>query len=63
MRRRIKFAKAQVRIGVEHPFGVIEREICYTKVRFGGLAKIIAQQTTLFALSNLWMVGKRLMNA
>ena len=29
--------------------------------RFRGLAKNIAQQTTLFALSNLWMVRNRLM--
>jgi transposase, IS5 family len=26
------------------------------------LAKNIAQQTTLFALSNLWMVRKRMLN-
>ncbi|TPG88789.1 IS5/IS1182 family transposase, partial [Pseudomonas caspiana] len=40
---------------------VIKRQFGYTKVRFRGLAKNIAQQTTLFALSNLWMVRKRLM--
>jgi transposase, IS5 family len=41
---------------------VIKRPFGYTKVRFRGLAKNIAQQTTLFALSNLWMVRKRMLN-
>jgi IS5 family transposase len=61
MRRKIEYAKAQVRAKVEHPFRVIKRQFGYTKVRFRGLSKNIAQQTTLFALSNLWMVRKRLM--
>lgn len=61
MRRKVEYAKAQVRAKVEHPFRVIKRQFGYTKVRFRGLAKNIAQQTTLFALSNLWMVRKRLM--
>ena len=54
MRRKIEYAKAQVRAKVEHPFRVIKRQFGYTKVRFRGLSKNIAQQTTLFALSNLW---------
>jgi IS5 family transposase len=61
MRRKIKYAKGQVRAKVEHPFLVIKRQFGYTKVRFRGLSKKITQQTTLFALSNLWMVRKRLM--
>jgi IS5 family transposase len=32
-------------------------------VRFRGLAKNTAQQVTLFALSNLWMVRKQLLIA
>ncbi|WP_366548325.1 transposase, partial [Pseudomonas amygdali] len=63
MRRKIEYAKAQVRAKVEHPFRVIKRQFGYTKVRFRGLAKNNAQQTTMFALSNLWMVRKRLLNA
>ncbi|NNA68313.1 IS5/IS1182 family transposase, partial [Pseudomonas gessardii] len=42
-----------------HPFRVIKRQFGYTKVRFRGLVKNTAQQTTLFALSNLWMMRKR----
>nr|WP_256211723.1 MULTISPECIES: transposase [Pseudomonas] len=56
-----EYAKAQVRAKVEHPFRVIKRQFGYTKVRFRGLSKNIAQQTTLFALSNLWTVRNRLM--
>lgn len=63
MRRKIEYAKAQVRAKVEHPFRVIKCQFDYTKVRFRGLVKNTAQQTTLFALSNLWMVRKRLLNA
>ncbi|WP_442966356.1 IS5 family transposase [Pseudomonas sp. Y39-6] len=63
MRRKIEYAKAQVRAKVEHPFRVIKRQFGYTKVRFRGLVKNTAQQTTLFALSNLWMMRKRLLNA
>ncbi len=61
MRRKIECAKAQVRAKVDHPFRVIKCPFGYTKVRFRGLAKNIAPQTTLFALSNRWMVRNRLM--
>jgi IS5 family transposase len=53
-------AKARIRAFVEHPFRVIKRQFGYTKVRFKGLAKNTAQVVTLFALSNLWMVRKKL---
>ena len=61
MRRNIEYAKAQVRAKVEHLFRVIKHKFGYTKVCFRGLAKNIAQQITLLALSNLWMVRNRLM--
>ena len=63
LRRQIEYAKAQVRAKVEHPFRVIKRQFGYTKVRFRGLMKNAAQQATLFALSNLWMMRKRLLVA
>jgi IS5 family transposase len=53
--------KASVRAKVEHPFGVIKRQFGHVKVRYRGLAKNTAQLFTLFALSNLWMVRKRLL--
>ncbi len=54
---------SQVRAKVEHPFRVIKRQFGYVKVRYRGLAKNAAQQTTLFALSNLWMVRAKLMKS
>jgi IS5 family transposase len=53
--------KARVRAKVEHPFRVIKRQFGFTKVRYRGLAKNTAQIVTLFALSNLWMARRLLM--
>jgi IS5 family transposase len=53
--------KSRIRARVEHPFRVIKRQFGYVKVRYRGLAKNHAQVLTLFALSNLWMVRKRLL--
>lgn len=53
--------KVSVRAKVEHPFRVIKRQFGFTKVRYRGLAKNTAQIVTLFALSNLWMARRRLM--
>jgi len=54
-------AKARIRAKVEHPFRVIKRQFGYVKVKYRGLAKNTANLVTLFALSNLWMVRKRLL--
>jgi IS5 family transposase len=56
----IERLKARVRAKVEHPFRVIKRQFGHTKVRYRGLAKNAAQLFTLFMLSNLWMVRKKL---
>jgi IS5 family transposase len=53
--------KASVRAKVEHPFRVIKRQFGHVKVRYRGLAKNTAQLVTLFALSNLWMARKRVL--
>ena len=53
--------KARIRAKVEHPFGVIKRQFGYTKVRYRGLKKNTLQLKTLFALSNLWMVRRTLL--
>lgn len=52
--------KASVRAKVEHPFRVLKCQFGFTKVRYMGLAKNTSQLLTLFALSNLWMVRKRI---
>ena len=58
---RVERRKASIRARVEHPFRVIKRQFGLMKVRFRGLAKNTAHVITLFALSNLWMVRRRLM--
>ena len=58
----IEKLKASVRAKVEHPFRVIKRQFGFVKVRYRGLAKNTAQLHTLFALSNLWMVRKRVIH-
>jgi len=60
-KREIERVKAQARAKVEHPFRVIKRQFGHVKNRFRGLVKNTAHLTTLFALSNLWMVRKKLM--
>jgi len=55
---KLEKTKASIRAKVEHPF--LKRQFGYVKVRYRGLAKNTAQIKTLFALSNLWMVRKRI---
>ena len=57
----IEKIKAGVRAKVEHPFRVIKRQFGHVKTRYRGLAKNTAQLITLFALSNLWMVRRSLL--
>jgi IS5 family transposase len=59
---KLEHVKASIRAKVEHPFRVIKRQFGHVKVRYRGLAKNTAQLHTLFALSNLWMVRRRLLN-
>jgi len=58
----IEKLRASVRAKVEHPIRVIKRQFGFVKVRYRGLAKNTAQLHTLFALSNLWMVRKRVIH-
>lgn len=53
--------KASMRAKVEQPFRVIKQQFGYAKVRYRGLEKNTARLTMLFALSNLWMARKRIM--
>ena len=59
---KLEQAKASIRAKVEHPFRVNKRQFGFVKVKYRGLAKNTANLVTLFALSNLWMVRKRLLN-
>ena len=60
---RIERLKAGIRAKVEHPFRILKRQFGYLKTRYRGLAKNIAQITTLLALGNLWMMCKALHKA
>ena len=53
--------KARIRAKVEHPFRAIKRQFGHVKVRSRGMGKNTAQLHTLFALSNLWMVRRTLL--
>ena len=53
--------KAGIRAKVEHPFRVLKRQFGYTKVKYQGLAKNTANLQTLFALVNLWLARKRIL--
>jgi IS5 family transposase len=58
---KLEQTKARIRAKVEHPFRVIKRQFGYTKVKYRGLAKNTANLMTLFALSNLWMARRSLL--
>lgn len=45
------------------PLRVIKRQFGFTKTRYRGLKKNTVQLTTLFALSNLWRVRSKLLEA
>jgi IS5 family transposase len=55
--------KASIRAKVEHPFRVLKRQFGHVKVRYRGLTKNTAQLHTMFALSNLWMARRPLMES
>lgn len=52
---------ASIRAIGEHPFRILKRQFGYTKVRYRGLDKNIAQLYTLFALGNLFQVRRALL--
>ena len=53
--------KARIRAQVEPPFRVIKCQFGHRKTRYRGLAKNTSQLLVMFALSNLWMVRKRIL--
>jgi transposase, IS5 family len=52
---------SRVRAIVEHPYLVVKQLWGHAKVRYRGIAKNLAQMTTLFALANLYRVRHRLL--
>lgn len=54
---------SRVRSRVEHSFHVVKRLWGFNKVRYRGLAKNTARAFTAFALSNLYLVRRKLIEA
>ncbi|OYU32092.1 MAG: IS5/IS1182 family transposase [Comamonadaceae bacterium PBBC2] len=61
LRDKLEKLKASIRAKVEHPFRVIKCQFGHRKTRYRGLAKNTSQLLVMFALSNLWMVRKRIL--
>jgi IS5 family transposase len=63
MLEKLEQIKARIRCKVEHPRQVIKCQFGHRKTRYRGLEKNTHQLRVLFALSNLWMVRKRILQA
>ncbi len=63
VKRKIEYAKAQLRAKVEHPFQVIKVRFNHRKVRYRGLEKNTAQLFSLFGLANLMLAKRYLQQA
>jgi IS5 family transposase len=61
LRDKLEKLKASIRAKVEHPFRVIKCQFGHRKTRYRGLTKNTSQLLVMFALSNLWMVRKRIL--
>jgi IS5 family transposase len=55
---KLEALKASFCAKAEHPFRVIKLQFGFAKVRFKGLAKYTTRLQMLFAMSNLWMSRK-----
>lgn len=53
--------RSRTRVFVEHAFGVVKHLWGYSKTRYRGIDKNAAQQFTLFALANLYLVRKKIL--
>jgi len=61
--QRIEKFKAQIRAQVEHPFHIVKNLFRYRKVRYRGLSKNNSHLQTLFALANLVIAKRALMES
>lgn len=61
--RLINRARSSVRARGEHAFHVVKTLWGFTKVRYRGLAKNLARAFTMFALANLYLTRRRLVQA
>jgi IS5 family transposase len=61
--RELNRKRSAVRACGEHPFRVVKHLWGFTKTRYRGIAKNAAKAYTMFALSNLYLMRRRLMPA
>ncbi len=61
LKEQLEQIKASIRAKVEHLLRVIKCQFGHRKVRYRGQAKNTRQLLVMFALSNLWMVRKRIL--
>lgn len=61
--RLINRARSRIRARGEHAFHVVKRLWGFAKLRYRGIAKNLARAFTMFALANLYMVRRRLVQA
>ena len=54
--------KASIRAMVEHPFHVVKNLYRHRKTRYRGMAKNTAQLHTLFAMANLMLARRLVLN-
>ena len=60
---RLEHAKASIRAKVEHPFHMLKNLFRHRKTRYKGLAKNTAQLFSLFAIANLFLARRWLLDA
>jgi IS5 family transposase len=53
--------KVRIRAKVEHPYRVIKRQFGHLGMRYRGSVENTQQLRTLFALSNLWVTRRRIL--
>jgi len=59
--KEVNRSRSRVRAFVEHPFRIVKRLWGFDTVRYRGLVKNEARAYTAFALANLYLLRKRLM--
>lgn len=61
LREQLPKLKTSIRANVDHPFRVNKCQLGHRKVRYRGLAKNTSPLLMMYALSNLWMVRKQIL--
>ena len=63
LKEKYEKTKASIRAKVEHAFRIIKQQFGFSRARYRGIAKNDNKLQTMFALGNLWLVRRTLMQA